>query len=93
MKHAGLSRKVASVNCLLAKICFNDLWVILNLGGGAFGKATGVFTGGIDTGIFAGSLILGYIGDWFGLNILFICAGLGMASAFILFPFRKARHT
>ena len=55
------------------------------------GKATGIFTGGIDTGIFAGSLILGYIGDWFGLNILFFCAGLCMASAFIMFRFRSTK--
>ncbi|MBW2688754.1 MAG: MFS transporter [Deltaproteobacteria bacterium] len=55
------------------------------------GKATGIFTGGIDTGIFAGSLILGYIGDWFGLNILFICAGLSMAAALIIFRFRSSR--
>jgi len=55
------------------------------------GKATGIFTGGIDTGIFAGSLILGYIGDWFGLNVLFVCAGLGMATAFVVFRFRRAR--
>ena len=52
------------------------------------GKATGIFTGGIDAGIFAGSLILGYIGDWFGLNVLFFCAGLCMATAFIFFRFR-----
>ena len=51
------------------------------------GKATGIFTGGIDTGIFAGSLILGYIGDWFGLNILFFCDGLLMYSEFMIFCF------
>ena len=53
------------------------------------GKATGIFTGGIDSGIFAGSLILGYIGDWFGLNVLFLCAGLSMAIALIIFRFRR----
>lgn len=57
------------------------------------GKATGIFTGGIDTGIFAGSLMLGYIGDWFGLNTLFVCAGLGMATALILFRFRNSRSS
>jgi MFS family permease len=57
------------------------------------GKATGIFTGGIDAGIFAGSLILGYIGDWFGLDALFLCAGLGMASALALFYFRRSRST
>jgi MFS family permease len=53
------------------------------------GKATGIFTGGIDTGIFAGSLILGYIGDWFGLNVLFVCAGLSMTAALVIFRFHK----
>jgi predicted MFS family arabinose efflux permease len=55
------------------------------------GKATGIFTGGIDAGIFAGSFILGYIGDWFGLNVLFVCAGLSMAFALIIFRFRTSR--
>jgi MFS family permease len=52
------------------------------------GKATGIFTGGIDAGIFAGSLLLGYIGDWFGLNVLFLCAGLSMTLALVLFHWR-----
>ena len=55
------------------------------------GKATGIFTGGIDAGIFAGSLVLGYIGDWFGLDVLFACAGLSMAAALFLFRFRRLR--
>ena len=53
------------------------------------GKATGIFTGGIDSGIFAGSLILGYIGEWFGLNVLFLCAGLSMTIALLIFRFRR----
>jgi len=57
------------------------------------GKATGIFTGGIDTGIFAGSLLLGYIGDWFGLDVLFLCAGLSMASALALFNYRNTRSS
>ncbi|MGK2943685.1 MAG: MFS transporter [Desulfuromonadales bacterium] len=55
------------------------------------GKATGIFTGGIDTGIFAGSLMLGYIGDWFGLDVLFVCAGLSMATALVLLHLRNSR--
>lgn len=51
------------------------------------GKATGIFTGGIDTGIFAGSLILGYIGDWFSLPALFWAASAGMACGLLLFGF------
>jgi MFS family permease len=57
------------------------------------GKATGIFTGGLDTGIFAGSLTLGYIGDWFGLNALFVCAGLSMVTALLFFRFRGSRST
>ena len=40
------------------------------------GKITGVFTGGIDTGAFVGSIILGYIGEWAGFRSLFFAAGL-----------------
>lgn len=50
---------------------------------GMRGKATGIFTGGIDTGIFAGSFLLGYIGNRFNLNLLFLVASLAMASGFL----------
>lgn len=40
------------------------------------GKITGIFTGGIDSGIFTGSLLLGLVGEWLGLNSLFVCAGI-----------------
>jgi MFS family permease len=52
------------------------------------GKATGIFTGGIDTGAFAGSLILGYIGQWLGLNSLFLFAAVTMTAGLFLFGFR-----
>ncbi len=39
------------------------------------GKITGIFTGGIDCGVFLGAIILGYIGEWGGLNLLFFVAG------------------
>ncbi len=55
------------------------------------GKATGIFTGAIDTGIFAGSLILGYIGEWFGLPALFWAASAGMAGGLLLFGFRPPK--
>ena len=42
------------------------------------GKITGVFTGGIDAGAFAGSIILGYIGEWAGFPALFFAAGLAL---------------
>jgi len=49
------------------------------------GKVTGIFTGGIDTGIFCGALILGTIGELAGFTILFLCAGLIVLSALSLF--------
>ncbi len=42
------------------------------------GKITGIFTGGIDAGTFAGSLMLGYIGEWIGFRALFFTAGLAL---------------
>lgn len=55
------------------------------------GKATGIFTGSIDAGCFAGSLFLGYIGQWLGLSVLFWVAGAGMAGGLLLFTLRPTR--
>jgi len=49
------------------------------------GKVTGIFTGGIDAGIFCGALILGTIGELAGFTVLFICAGLMVLSGLCLF--------
>ena len=40
------------------------------------GKIMGIFTGSIDSGFFLGSILLGYIGNWFGYPELFLVAGL-----------------
>lgn len=61
--------------------------------GAVRGKATGIFTGGIDTGNFAGSLLLGYIGEWLGFPALFWLAGAGMAGGLLLFGFRTPAST
>ncbi len=42
------------------------------------GKITGVFTGSVDAGVFVGSIILGYIGEWAGFRALFLAAGLAL---------------
>ena len=42
------------------------------------GKIIGIFTGGIDTGTFAGSIILGYLGKWMGFKTVFFVAGLAL---------------
>jgi len=44
------------------------------------GKINGAFTGGIDTGAFIGSFVLGYIGEWAGFQVLFFAAGLVLFS-------------
>jgi len=47
------------------------------------GKINGVFTGGMDLGLFLGSIFLGYIGEWFGYRPIFfstfliLLAGMG----------------
>ncbi len=56
------------------------------------GKVTGIFTGGIDVGIFCGALILGAIGEWAGFTALFICAGLILLSGLGLFRLRPGSH-
>ena len=57
------------------------------------GKVTGIFTGGIDTGIFCGALILGMVGEFAGFSALFICAGLIVLSGLYLFRLKPAAAT
>jgi predicted MFS family arabinose efflux permease len=57
------------------------------------GKVTGIFTGGIDAGIFCGALILGSIGKLAGFTALFICSGLMVLCGLWLFQLRPARAT
>ena len=54
------------------------------------GKIMGVFTGGIDTGIFLGSILLGYIGQWFGFHVLFLVAGLTLFMGFGVYRLQTA---
>jgi MFS family permease len=51
------------------------------------GKITGVFTGGIDAGIFIGSIMLGYIGEWAGFRALFFAAGLALLTGLGVYKF------
>ena len=48
------------------------------------GKATGLLTGGLDSGLSLGSILLGLIGDWFGYPALFATAVAGMGIGIIL---------
>ncbi len=53
------------------------------------GKATGVLTGGLDTGLSLGSILLGQIGDWFGYPALFATAVAGMGVGLVLWWLRR----
>ncbi len=44
------------------------------------GKITGIFTGGIDSGAFVGAILLGYLGEWGGFNLLFAASGGALLS-------------
>jgi MFS family permease len=48
------------------------------------GKINGVFTGGIDGGVFAGSLALGFIGKMFGYRAIFGAAGLALLAGLLI---------
>ena len=54
------------------------------------GKIIGVFTGGMDTGIFLGSILLGYIGQLYGFQLLFLVAGLTLFMGFGVYRFQAA---
>ncbi len=53
------------------------------------GKVTGIFTGGINTGVFCGAFILGIVGENAGSTALFLCAGLTVLSGLYLFRLRE----
>ena len=56
------------------------------------GKANGVFTGGVDSGIFLGAVTLGFVGEHFGFRALFAGAGLALIIGLSLF-LSTTRHT
>ena len=54
------------------------------------GKLTGIFTGGIDAGVFVGSILLGYIGELAGFKVLFAAAGVSILTGYVIFKLRMA---
>ncbi|MDY7031417.1 MAG: MFS transporter [Thermodesulfobacteriota bacterium] len=67
--------------------CLNAL-VIRNQPIHIRGKINGVFTGGIDAGAFIGSIVLGYIGQLVGFQVLFLCAGCTLLIGLTSFRFQ-----
>ncbi len=55
------------------------------------GKITGAYTGSIDGGAFIGSIILGYIGEFVGLQALFLAAGAALITGLVTFRIEMAR--
>lgn len=55
------------------------------------GKVTGIFTGGIDSGVFVGALLLGQIGESFGYTWLFLAAAATVLSGLWVFRQRPQR--
>ena len=49
------------------------------------GKVTGVITGGVDLGLFIGSMVMGQLGDYFGFQSIFLAASLIMFVGLISF--------
>jgi MFS family permease len=54
------------------------------------GKATGIFTGSIDAGVFIGSTALGYVAEWSGYPVVFAAAGAGCLCGYGLFRLNSA---
>jgi len=49
------------------------------------GKINGIFTGAIDGGNLVGSVVMGYIGEWFGFTMIFLLTACFLLIAAILF--------
>ncbi len=56
------------------------------------GRITGVFTGGIDMGVFVGSIILGYIGQLAGFRALFFAAGISLLIGLGVYKFQGVNN-
>jgi predicted MFS family arabinose efflux permease len=57
------------------------------------GKATGIFTGSIDAGVFIGSTALGYVAEWSGYPVVFAMGGAGCLCGCGLFRLKRARRS
>ncbi len=58
---------------------------------GIRGKINGIYTGGIDAGVFSGSIILGYIGEWGGFRTLFFLVGVSLFAGFLIYRLKPEK--
>jgi predicted MFS family arabinose efflux permease len=49
------------------------------------GKVTGILSGGFDGGMFAGSMVMGQIGEYFGFPMIFAAAAFIIFIGFVAF--------
>jgi predicted MFS family arabinose efflux permease len=59
-------------------------WAIRNQSAAVRGKVTGIYTGALDAGNFSGSLMLGLVGEWYGMSVLFIVAGCALLTGLLV---------
>jgi MFS family permease len=59
---------------------------------GVRGKINGIYTGGIDAGVFSGSIMLGYVGEWGGFQTLYLVAGAALFAGFIIFRLKPRKN-
>jgi MFS family permease len=65
-------------------------WAVRDQPAAVRGKITGIYTGALDGGNFAGSLVLGCIGEWAGLSALFLVAGSALLTGLaVVFRYRR----
>jgi MFS family permease len=56
------------------------------------GRITGIYTGGIDAGVFTGSVLLGFIGEWAGFRVLFLAAALSLLLGYGIFHIYQRKN-
>ncbi len=67
-------------------------WAIRNAPATVRGKVTGIYTGSLDAGNFSGSLLLGLIGEWCGLSVLFLVAGGALLAGLLVLAWGNRRR-
>ena len=55
------------------------------------GKINGIYTGGIDGGVFLGSVFLGFIGDLAGYPAIFLLAGSSLMAGLVIYQIKMKR--
>jgi MFS family permease len=60
---------------------------------GIRGKINGIFTGGIDAGVFSGSVVLGYMGEWIGFQGIFLITAAALFLGVLLYQLKPVKRS